>query len=278
MNRILRLAAICIVATAMGSCGASRWEKPTTAPAKSAPVSQDMTRTKRGNPPFYEVFGVRYQVMRSSVGYKDRGIASWYGKKFHGRQTSNGERYDMYRLTAAHKTLPLPTNVRVTNLNNGRSVVVRVNDRGPFVGNRLIDLSYEAARQLDMIDVGTALVEIEALEAGYTDAITDVAPAAAENSPAEIATALNMYVQVGAFGEAGNAHTLATLLTENGVDKVAVREPIGTAAPLYRVRIGPLSSITDYDRIVVQMARLQIAETQLVVEHTTESSATPIEQ
>ena len=102
-------------------------------------------RSRYGNPPFYEVFGKRYYVLSSSVGYVERGVASWYGPGFHKVRTSTGEPYDMYGMTAAHKTLPLPAYVRVTNLQNGRSIVVRVNDRGPFVGNRIIDLSYTAA-------------------------------------------------------------------------------------------------------------------------------------
>ena len=122
------------------------------------------SRARRyGNPPFYEVFGKRYYVLSSSVDYVERGVASWYGPGFHEVRTSTGEPYDMYGMTAAHKTLPLPAYVRVTNLQNGRSVVVRVNDRGPFVGNRIIDLSYTAAAKLDMLRNGTAMVEVRAV-------------------------------------------------------------------------------------------------------------------
>ena len=121
-------------------------------------------RSRYGNPPFYDQFGKRYYVLSSSVGYWERGIASWYGPGFHEERTSTGEPYNMYGMTAAHKTLPLPAYVRVTNLQNGRSVVVRVNDRGPFVGNRIIDLSYTAAAKLDMLRNGTALVEVRAID------------------------------------------------------------------------------------------------------------------
>ncbi len=121
-------------------------------------------RARNGNPPFYDVFGKRYFVLSSSVGYRERGVASWYGPGFHKVRTSTGETYDMYGMTAAHKTLPLPAYVRVTNLQNGRSVVVRVNDRGPFVGNRIIDLSYTAAAKLDMLRNGTAMVEVRTVE------------------------------------------------------------------------------------------------------------------
>src|SRR5690242_17001943 len=120
----------------------------------------------RGNhAAFYEVFGKRFQVRASSDGYRERGIASWYGHPFHGRQTSSGETYDMNEMTAAHTTLPLPTWVEVTNLTNGKRIVVKVNDRGPFVADRVIDLSYAAASALDIVSRGTARVEIRAVAA-----------------------------------------------------------------------------------------------------------------
>jgi len=117
-----------------------------------------------GNPDSYVVFGRRYYIKKSARGYVERGLASWYGQPFHGRQTSSGETYDMYAMSAAHKTLPLPTYVRVTNLENGRSVVVRINDRGPFQDDRVIDLSYTAAVKLGMKNQGTARVEVRAIE------------------------------------------------------------------------------------------------------------------
>jgi rare lipoprotein A len=123
-------------------------------------------KSRYGNPPFYDVFGKRYYVLSSSADYVERGVASWYGPGFHQVRTSSGELYDMYGMTAAHRTLPLPAYVRVTNLQNGRSVVVRVNDRGPFVGNRIIDLSYTAAARLDMLRDGTAMVEVRSIDAG----------------------------------------------------------------------------------------------------------------
>ncbi len=121
-------------------------------------------RSRYGNPPHYEVFGRRYYVLPESRGYRERGVASWYGSKFHGRRTSSGEPFDMYAMTAAHKTLPLPAYARVTNLRNGRAVVVKINDRGPFVDNRLIDLSYAAALRLDLVRDGTGLVEVQVLD------------------------------------------------------------------------------------------------------------------
>ena len=144
----------------MSACSVVQWGGD--APASSATSSQ---RSSRGNPASYEVFGERYYILNTSDGYKKRGVASWYGKKFHGKPTSSGEIYDMHDMTAAHKTLPLPVNAKVTNLENGRSVIVKINDRGPFIDNRIIDLSYAAARDLDMITNGTALVEVETLGA-----------------------------------------------------------------------------------------------------------------
>ena len=121
-------------------------------------------KSRSGNPETYVIDGVTYRVMDTSDGYREQGIASWYGGYFHGRRTSSGDVYDMYLMTAAHKSLPLPTYVRVTNLANGRSVVLRVNDRGPFVGDRIIDLSFAAATKLGMAAQGTAQVEVVALD------------------------------------------------------------------------------------------------------------------
>lgn len=128
----------------------------------AVPVAEP--RSRYGNPKTYEVMGERYFVLNSAAGYRERGRASWYGTKFQGRRTSSGEPYDMYQMTAAHKTLPLPTFVRVTRKSNGRSVVVRVNDRGPFHTGRIIDLSYAAAARLDLLKEGSAEVEVEALD------------------------------------------------------------------------------------------------------------------
>lgn len=128
------------------------------------PVPKIEPPSRSGNPDTYRVFGRRYRVKETSEGYREQGIASWYGWDFHGRKTSSGPRYNMFDLTAAHKSLPIPTYVRVTNLENGRNVVVKVNDRGPFVGRRIIDLSYAAADRLGMLGQGTAQVEVAALE------------------------------------------------------------------------------------------------------------------
>lgn len=137
-------------------------------PAEGALPRPEM-KSRYGNPESYVVFGQRYEVMDSSRGYVEEGIASWYGEPFHGRRTSNGEVYDMHALSAAHKSLPLPTYVLVTNFDNGRQVVLRVNDRGPFHGDRIIDVSFAAAEKLGMIGPGTARVEVRALDPPATD-------------------------------------------------------------------------------------------------------------
>lgn len=121
--------------------------------------------SKYGNPKTYTVFGVKYRTLATHIGYSEIGIASWYGKKFHGKLTSSREVYDMYKITAAHKSLPIPCYAKVTNLKNNKSLIVRVNDRGPFKKGRIIDLSYAAAKKLDFVNEGTAQVLVEAIDA-----------------------------------------------------------------------------------------------------------------
>ncbi|MFO1505367.1 MAG: septal ring lytic transglycosylase RlpA family protein [Steroidobacteraceae bacterium] len=219
-------------------------------------------RSSRGNPVSYEVFGTRYHVLATSEGYKERGIASWYGPDFHARPTSSGEPYDMYAMTAAHKTLPIPAYARVTNLSNGRSVIVRINDRGPFVANRIIDLSYTAAHKLDMWRAGTAFVEVEVITPGAGGNIardlTAAAPAAAPASPAAALTGPVIYLQVGAFAQADNAAKLSERLRAAGMGPVSTIPPTGTS-PLHRVRIGPIGDVSAYDAMAERVARLGLS-------------------
>ncbi len=256
----------------VSACVPTSWKHP--APPEST------ARSKTGNPPNYEVFGKRYVVMQSSYGYSEQGIASWYGSKFHGNPTSNGEIYDMYSMTAAHKTLPLPTTVKVTNLRNGRNVVVRVNDRGPFVPNRIIDLSYSAARKLDMLRAGTTRVEIVAMmgsDAGYVPV-----SAPAERPPSDTAVAANgmeqpatnraattlavAYFQVGAFGESINAQLLKSRLQSDGLDDVFIHYEAGVVPALYRVRIGPVDTIDEFQQLVKRVEALNVMGGHLAVE------------
>jgi len=223
------------------------------------PVPRAEPRSARGNPPFYEVYGRRYYVMNEARGYRERGVASWYGTKFHGRSTSSGEPYDMYAMTAAHKTLPLPTYVRVTHLGNGRSIVVRVNDRGPFVGERIIDLSYAAAVKLGMHLDGTALVEVKAPMPGEAPEV----PVAAARPGDAPAGPQRIWVQAGAFSEAGNAERLRDSLRARGIGNVVVLSDSNSGRTLYRVRVGPYEEATDVEDMLGRLRALDIHDAHL---------------
>lgn len=235
---------------------------PRTLPSDPVPRAEPASRY--GNGPIYEVYGQPYKVLASSHGYKERGVASWYGRKFHGRMTSSQEPYDMHQLTAAHKSLPLPTYVKVRNLKNNKTVIVRVNDRGPFVDNRIIDLSYAAARRLDMVNDGTSLVEVTAIS--FDD---PAEPATATASPGELPaadTASKVYVQVGAFGERDNAERRYRMLNGQGIGNAFVHRDEASDPELYRVRIGPIDDVDQYDAVVAQLQRLGISDSHIVTE------------
>jgi rare lipoprotein A len=280
-------------------------------PPDSVPdvVPRSEPRSRYGNPPFYDVMGKRYFVLSSSVGYVERGVASWYGPGFHKVRTSTGEPYDMYGMTAAHKSLPLPAYVRVTNLQNGRSIVVRVNDRGPFVGNRIIDLSYTAASKLDMLRNGTAMVEVRSLEPASSNSplvaqttaptlaanaapvaapltaspltATDTAspgsppasvaaPAAAQPSLSTDVTTVSvpraLYIQAGAFSDPKNAERLVEKLRGGGYGKVFVRDNEIAGRRMYRVRIGPVPDVAEFDRVVAALERVGVSDAHLALD------------
>ena len=197
---------------------------------KVSPVHEPLSRW--GNPSAYNVNGQTYEVMTSSSGYRTRGLASWYGTKFHSRRTSSGEDYDMYALTAAHKTLPIPCYVKVKNLDNGRVAIVKVNDRGPFHEGRVIDLSYAAAAKLGLFPKGTAHVEIEALT------IKGAHPA-------------HYYLQAGAFASAQLAETLRTKLSRLSPSPVFVEKQQNR----YLVRVGPFATKAMSDGLKRTLAR-----------------------
>ncbi len=196
----------------------------------------------------YTVFGKSYSVMPESLGYLEIGIASWYGSKFHGRSTSNGEIYDMYELTAAHKALPLPTMVSVTNLDNGRKTIVRVNDRGPFHDDRVIDLSYSAALALGFADKGTAPVVVEAVdELNYPDIIVPGPPGS------------TYYLQVGAFSSVAGARSLlrqveGLLDSRQDGTEVRILESEIESGLLHKVWIGPIMTELDEHRIALLLS------------------------
>jgi rare lipoprotein A len=248
--------ALLLIAAALGACSVTPGVKKdgagkridTTLIPNAIPKSEPITNA--GNKSPYEVFGKTYWVLPSSNGYKETGIASWYGTKFHGRLTSNGEIYNMYGMTAAHKTLPIPCYARVTNIENGRSVVVRVNDRGPFHGTRLIDLSYVAAMKLDYADKGTANVLIEVID-------TEVHPQTLANPPlivqAGLKTAVKLspkviaskplaagkgnYLQVGAFRDIALANEMQGKIRGLTSKPIVVRNQNN----LFKLWIGPIA-------------------------------------
>ncbi len=227
-------------------------------------VPKSEPKSRYGNPKSYVVFDKRYYVMESSQGFVEKGIASWYGTKFHGRRTSSGETYDMYAMTAAHKNLPLPTYVKVTNLNNGKHVIVKVNDRGPFHENRIIDLSYTAAIKLDIIKKGTGLVEVRAIQPG------EVIPSSSnEGAPVATVPSSNnnegFYIQVGSFGQLANAENLRRKLEPLGEHLIKISQTIVTGRTLYRVRIGPLTDIDLSDSITSKLQNYGVSEHRIVV-------------
>jgi rare lipoprotein A len=198
----------------------------------------------------YSVLGRDYVPFRELVPYKARGIASWYGRKFHGQKTSSGEPYDMYGMSAAHPTLPIPSYVRVTNLANGKTVVLRVNDRGPFHADRLIDLSWTAAAKLGYLGTGSTQVEVESILPGQeTPSVAQQAQIAGGETATNTATAPSRplpeivrggghYIQLGAFGNRDNAEALRAHLVRE-LDDLGDKLVIDASGPLFRVQLGP---------------------------------------
>jgi rare lipoprotein A len=188
-------------------------------------VPRDEPLARYGNQSPYTVLGKKYWVLPSSKGYHERGIASWYGRKFQGRRTSSGERYDMHLATAAHRSLPLPTYAEVTNLRNGRKVIVKINDRGPFHAGRIIDLSYGAAVRLGVDKTGTAPVDVRAIDVK-------------QRRHAAVKVADGTFLQVGAFSKRARAERLAGKMMAAQLKPVSVLKSRG----LYKVWIGPYAS------------------------------------
>jgi rare lipoprotein A len=225
-------------------------------------VPRSEPRSKYGNPESYVVNGRRYFVMQDAAGYVEQGIASWYGEKFHGRRTSSGESYDMYAMTAAHKTLPLPTYVRVTNLRNSKNVILRVNDRGPFHENRIIDLSYTAAAKLDILAKGTGLVEVRALTGNGDAAAVPPAPLPGRGGAGSGA----FYIQVGAFASRANAEALRRRLGAAGDILLSISEAFVDGRTLYRVRVGPIDDVEIADSLVARLGALGVQDHTIVTE------------
>lgn len=234
-------------------------------------------RTRAGNSNPYSVLGKTYHLVEDTNGFRQQGDASWYGTKFHGLRTANGELYDMYGMTAAHKTLPIPSYVRVTNRNNGKSVVVRINDRGPFHGGRIIDLTYTAAKKLGFVKQGTAPVEVEYIEMGEPQPLkallpapTDVsasrgdAMAPAPGHSAGYAIPENTFLQVGAFGSEPAARALQTRLSQLTDYPIVIK----STAPdnLVRVRIGPFQNNLDLMNLQQKLLDAKFSKPHVVYE------------
>ena len=229
-------------------------------------------RSRYGNPKSYVVMGKEYRVLPHGRNYVERGGASWYGTKFHGQRTSSGEPYDLYGMTAAHRSLPIPSYARVTNLANNKSVVVRINDRGPFHSKRIIDLSYTAAMKLDIFGHGTGQVEVRAIDplaARSADAsaiksdTNSRAPQRTETR-APAANNKNLYLQVGAFSKQRNASDLVARLQRAEFTDLRITPSSSRKSTVYRVLIGPLASAEAAEHISTRLTQAGIELPQIV--------------
>jgi rare lipoprotein A len=231
-------------------------------------VPQPEPVSKYGNPERYEVLGETYSTLKSSKEHVERGSASWYGTKFHGRRTSSGEPYNMYEMTAAHKTLPLPTYAQVTNLDNGRSVVVKINDRGPFHKGRILDLSYAAAMKLGIVKSGTARIELRTIDPlapqAHLAPAANAAPEAVTVATAP-ATTQGLFLQVGAFSTFSNAESLRNRLSNIATSPIVISKST-QPQPLYRVRIGPLANDQEAQQLAQRLAQIGLTQTSVVVD------------
>ncbi len=260
-----------IIVSLLSACGV--FETKDSAPSDynrkwheiSDAVPVDVIPSKYGNPDSYEVFGERYYPLDSAQGFSEEGIASWYGKKFHGRRTSSGEVYDMYEMTAAHKTLPIPVFVEVTNIDNGRKAVVKVNDRGPFHEGRVIDLSYAAATKLGVASTGTANVSIRVI--GEDE--DELSSGALVNAPGSstVGSSLlsdKLFIQVAAFSNESNAIDFMRALNKEGFSDVRMYLESKAEAPVYRVKIGPLPTEDVAQKVLVQLEQKSYQNLKIV--------------
>ena len=231
------------------------WESIPDAVPKEEPLSRS------GNPESYIVFDKRYYVLKDAKNFNQTGIASWYGTKFHGQPTASGEIYDMYKMTAAHKTLPIPTYVKVKNLATGKEITVKVNDRGPFVDGRIIDLSYAAANKLGITSNGTAQVEINAV---YFEPV--VTSFSVKNTPATPKIDAVYYYQVGAFRQKELANNFARELTALDISPLDIHTEDLPDGSMIKVRVGPLLDEQQVDNTKTQLLDLGFSDAFLVAE------------
>ena len=223
------------------------------------PVPRHEPRSLYGNKSPYTVRGHTYRVLPSARGYDERGLASYYGNKFQGYKTSDLENYDMYAYSAASKTLPLPSYARVTNLENGKSVIVRVNDRGPFHAGRVIDLSYAAAVKIGIWPRGVGRVEVQGIDPGQ--------PSGELPSPPDVTTAHpGIYLQVGAFSDADNADLVVRRLHRANIAPVLVTDSVVNGHSVRRVRVGPLPGLERADQVSVRIENMGLPRPQVAVD------------
>ena len=224
----------------------------------ATPVDEPIS--KYGNVSPYRVLGQKYTVLAKSKNFKQAGTASWYGKQFHGRRTSSGEKFDMFQMTAAHRNLPIPCYARVTNQENGKSVIVKVNDRGPFHGNRVMDMSWAAAAKLDMLAKGTAKISIEVVSGmGKTEIAKNTEPT---STPIK-QDAVQFFVQVGAFGAIDNAVSLQSKLA--GIVAMPIEISEATAPkPVHKVQVGPFNDVASAEKARSYLAQMS-AGTPIIV-------------
>lgn len=257
------------------------------------PIPVYEPKSRGGNKSPYKVWGKTYYVLPTAEGYRERGGASWYGAKFHGHKTSNGETYNMYEMSAAHKSLPLPTYAKVTNLDNGRSVIVRINDRGPFHEGRIIDLSYAAAKKLGYYDKGVANVEVEAISvAQYPAKTTPVSstPVAVSSPSApistgsavvrqsELADGYGYFVQVGAFSTVSAAHRFkqrvdaetkgGAFASTSSVSSSDVRTSSDETKVFHRVRLGPFYDLEQAEQLLKQLNTSNLGSPMIITRPT----------
>ncbi|MEO7432008.1 MAG: septal ring lytic transglycosylase RlpA family protein [Dokdonella sp.] len=250
------------------------------------PVPKNEPRSRFGNKQSYSVLGKTYSVLPNAQGYVERGIASWYGNKFHGYMTSSFETYDMYAFSAAHKTLPLPSFARVTNLDNGKSVIVRVNDRGPFHDNRIIDLSYAAAVKIGVWPKGTGLVEVRAIDPDHPDATLPTTDFTARAQPPRSSTPLpvrapsiaepaalssaggspRIYLQLGAFGDRANAERAVVAANKVGLEHVDIQSVSVAGRTVHRVRVGPLADVEAADAMTARIEKLGLGAARVAID------------
>ena len=277
--RLKPIAAV-LVSVTMAGCAMHPRTESDNAAARQAIL--EPPRSRLGNPPYYEVFGQRHYVLDSAAGYRRTGVASWYGEQFHGRSTSSGEPYDMFAHTAAHPSLPIPTWVEVTHLETGKRVIVKVNDRGPFVDNRIIDLSFGAAMALDMVAEGTAPVEVRVLgvpSAGEVLAhvgaaardLADTADTGAattmplSRAAASVPPSQRIYLQAAAFSRQDSAARFVDVLHAAGFEQVNIDTDHGASPSLYRVRLGPFTDVDAADAAVANLVAMGYEKPYLVI-------------